>query len=216
MILAINEIELDVEIDENFPQLVREIQGPYQFDSIPFVRGDVVLDIGAHQGIVSMYLARRYPGLKIYAFEPVLDNVEKMVINLQRNKIKGVRVHPEAVTADGRDFPMLSGSHTAEASGFFDPDASGRATTVGSTTIAKILRRYRIERVRLLKLDCEGAEHEILADSAKWIERVDYVRGEIHMIPTLVQEGYTVAGTEARVPEDRAAWQVIENAALLR
>ena len=37
----------------------------YNFDDINFEPGDVVIDIGANIGIVSIYLAKRYPFLKI-------------------------------------------------------------------------------------------------------------------------------------------------------
>lgn len=45
-------------------------QDIYGLDAIPFQPGDCVIDIGAHIGLVSMYLARRWPFLRIHAFEP--------------------------------------------------------------------------------------------------------------------------------------------------
>lgn len=215
MILQIRGIVLDVIEDTMFNQLTAEIEGPYDFESIPFEPGDVVLDIGAHQGITSMYLAKRFPGLRIYAYEPIPENFERLLHNLEVNGVKNVKAYPWAVTADGRSFAMLRGNHSAEGSGFFNPLLAHVAFPVKSTSIPAILGRHHIKRVKLLKLDCEGAEHEILADSAGWMDRIDYVRGEIHMIPTLVQEGYTIEGTTAHVPADRAAWQVIENPTLL-
>ncbi len=44
---------------------------PYDFDSINFKEGDVVIDIGGNIGMISIYLAKKFPFLKIYAFEPV-------------------------------------------------------------------------------------------------------------------------------------------------
>lgn len=45
-------------------------QDIYGLDAIPFQPGDCVIDIGAHIGLVSMYLAKRWPFLRIHAFEP--------------------------------------------------------------------------------------------------------------------------------------------------
>jgi FkbM family methyltransferase len=215
MILDIGGVTLDVIEDSMFGQLTAEIEGPYDFESIPFEKGDVVLDIGAHQGITSMYLAKRFPGLRIYAYEPIPENFKRLLHNLEVNGVRNVKAYPWAVTADGRSFPILHGTHSAEGSGFFNPAVAYAAFPVKSTSIPAILGRHHIKRVKLLKLDCEGAEHEILADSEGWMSRIDYVRGEIHMIPTLVTEGYTIEGTKARVPAERAAWQVIENPTLL-
>lgn len=48
----------------------------YDFDSIDFKERDVVIDIGGNIGMVSIYLAKKYPFLKIYAFEPVIQNYQ--------------------------------------------------------------------------------------------------------------------------------------------
>lgn len=216
MILDIGDLEIEVEaVDSIYGQLVTEILGPYEFDSIRFRKGDVVLDIGAHKGITSIYLAKRWPGLRIYAFEPVPENFEVLQRHLEMNEVRNVKAYQLAVTADGRRFPMIRGNHTAEGSGWFDPGAVGRAFIARSISVPAILGKFHIRRVKLLKLDCEGAEHEILADSKSWMPRVSHVRAEIHMIPPLVEEGYTAEGTMATVPEAKARWQLIEHPTLL-
>ena len=60
--------------------------------------------------------------------------------------------------------------------------------------------------MKLLKLDCEGVEHEVLADCGEWRDRVEHWRGEIHMIPVLSALGYTVEGTGAVIPDTH--WQI--------
>jgi FkbM family methyltransferase len=217
MKMYVGDIELDLaDDDQQYWGIANEIRGPYDFEPIPFEKGDVVLDIGAHKGMLASYLALRFPGLRIYSYEPVPENFKVLKENLKRNKVEGVKPYQLAVTADGRKFPMFPGTHTAEASGFFyEGVAPDRVFEVKSTTVKAILGKHRIKKVKLLKLDCEGAEHEILANSKAWIKKVEYLRGEIHMIPTLVAEGYTVGDTMARFPAERSAWQVIENPALL-
>ena len=49
----------------------------YNFDSIDFKDGDVVIDIGGNIGMVSIYLAKKYPFLKIYALNP-LNKITKI------------------------------------------------------------------------------------------------------------------------------------------
>lgn len=217
MKITVGEIELDLADDDPmYWGLASELLGPYDLGSIPFKPGDVVLDIGAHKGMLASYIAKRWPGLRIYSFEPEPENFKLLEENLKRNKVKDVKPYELAVTADGRRFPMIHGSHSAEASGYFFEDvAPDRVFTVKSTTIKAILGRHRIKKVKLLKLDCEGAEHEILAGSKNWVRKVEYVRGEIHMIPTLSAEGYTIGDTMSYFPPERSSWQVIENPVLL-
>ena len=200
----------EVEDDPIFEQLVSEILGAYEFDSIPFKAGDVVLDIGAHQGIVSMYLARHYDVI-VHAYEPVPENFAKLKRNLTRNKIATVFPHKLAVSADARYLEMVRGGHSAEASAWFTPNSQERFRA-RSTTLRQIFEHNDLDRVKLLKLDCEGAEHEILANIGELIDRIDYVRGEIHMIAPLRARGYTVEGTSSIIPAERAEWQVVEGA----
>lgn len=208
MRLEIGEVALEVEDDPIFAQLVPEILGPYEFDSIPFRKGDVVLDIGAHQGVVSMYLAKRF-GVTVYAYEPVPENFERLKRNLRANAITTVHPHKLAVSADARYLTMVRGSHSAEGSAWFTPTTQTRFRA-RSTTLARIFEANAIKRCRLLKLDCEGAEHEILANMNGLLDRIDYVRGELHMIAPLAEAGWDIETTKAWVPAEKVVWQVVE------
>ncbi|WIH87734.1 hypothetical protein [Brachyspira pilosicoli] len=49
------------------------------FKKIDFKEGDVVLDIGANVGMVSILLVKKFPFLKIYSFEPMKNNYENLL-----------------------------------------------------------------------------------------------------------------------------------------
>lgn len=208
--LQVGDVLLEVaEWDGVYMNLIPEIIGPYQFDSIPFEEGDVVLDIGAHVGLVSMYLAKLHPEISIFSYEPVPSIYDQLEENIKLNDIRNVIPYQLAVTADGRDLEMKNGRHSAEASAWFT-ERDDYTYEVKSTTMQKIIEVHALNGVKLLKLDCECAEHEILADNDEWIDLVEYVRGEIHMIPPLAEAGYTVEGTIERVPAEKAVWQIVE------
>ena len=76
-------VEVEITHDPIFSQLSDEINSVYDFDSIPFERGDVVLDIGAHKGGISCYLAKRWGA--VLAFEPVPENFVRMCANIELN-----------------------------------------------------------------------------------------------------------------------------------
>jgi hypothetical protein len=42
----------------------------YGLETIAFEPENIVIDVGAHVGLVSLYLAKRWPFLRIFAFEP--------------------------------------------------------------------------------------------------------------------------------------------------
>ena len=55
------------------------LKGDYTFDNITFNVGDVVIDIGAHVGMVSIVLAKLNPAITVYAFEPIPTNYNAFI-----------------------------------------------------------------------------------------------------------------------------------------
>jgi len=51
---------------------------------------------------------------------------------------------------------------------------------VESTTIELLMKAYDVENIRLLKIDAEGSEYEILESSEHLLDKVQAMRGEIH------------------------------------
>jgi FkbM family methyltransferase len=159
----------------------------YQLFAIKFVPGDCVIDIGGNIGMVSIYLAKKYPFLKIYAFEPVKANYENFRKNIELNKIPKdvITLVNSAVTQDGRDInlawlPLLTGSSSA-----FNERGGGAREFVlteraRSTTLEDIFADYNIAKCKLLKIDCEGAEYEILDNAEKFLKKCAHLRGEFH------------------------------------
>lgn len=153
--------------------VTREIQRDYDLDGLDLKPGDVVLDIGAHKGIVSCYLAKRYPGVKVYAFEPNEANYKAMLENIERNPCD---VQPifGAVTKDGRSVNLYAKDDN---SGGGSLQGSG---DIPSYTLSDFMAQYAIDRIALLKIDCEGSEFEILENAGDVLDRVDNIRGEFH------------------------------------
>ena len=192
--LAANGVKMAIEDDPDggVAKIVcKEIELSYDLDSIPFEAGDVVLDIGAHVGVVSIYLAKRHPEIEIIAFEPVTENYLQLLKNRVANQVTNVSAHNQAVTGDGRqvclggDFHENTGgiSILKARTGTSDASADGYVRTSASMRLKAIFDEYGLERVKLLKIDCEGAEYEIFRAEPELLSRVDYLRGEFHAFP---------------------------------
>jgi len=177
--------------------LLRETDRDYATDKLNLTKDSVVVDIGAHVGVVSMALAKQF-GCRVYAYEPNPDNYRRLVANIKANEL-GELIFPHnlAVTGDGRDVVIAT-----------NPDNSGggdiygdTGTPVESTTLEDIFHVVG-ERIDLLKIDCEGAEFEILQDEAE-LERIGMIRGEFHgpEAPTLLEV------VKERVPDTHVTLQ---------
>lgn len=147
------------------------------------IQPKVIFDIGANIGASAVYFAARYPGAKVYCFEPLPENVDLLR--------KNVAVFGERVTV------VPSGLGQSE--GFFeyrwsdDPANFGGGTfhDVGCvdtacvklpvTTLAKFCRDNRIDRIDVMKIDTEGAEWSVLQGVPHAIlSNVRVLIGELH------------------------------------
>ncbi len=168
----------------------------YNLDDIPFEKGDTVIDIGAHVGIVSMYLAKKFPYITVYSFEPFPDNFSNLHYNVRKlNNLTNIELFPKAVTSDGRKFEMICNvyDNTGGATGnLTDMNLKGHEKVqVDSVTLDSIFEANKIDMCRLLKIDCEGSEHEILTNFKRF-SSVKHIAGEFHINKNLEDQGYSI------------------------
>lgn len=179
----------------------------YGLDRIDFTPGEVVIDIGAHIGMFAIYTALRFPKVLIHAFEPFPENFELLEQNLERNGITTVRLHREGVTSDGRFIEMVTNPRNSGGSTCHSRTLEhGRISGIPSTTLDHIFDSRGIDKCKLLKIDCEGSEYEILF-STNTLSKVEYLSGEFHHNQVLRSYGYTVEGLleycETQIAQDK-------------
>jgi len=195
--VSVHGIKLDIE-DDPFGGVAkvvcRELESSYLIKSIVLNAGDVVFDIGAHVGVVSAYLAKRWPGIRIYALEPVPANYQRLVRNLRANGCEGVGAINAGLSGNGR-FLSLQGNPSLNSGGYSafvqGSNGNGPRIRVRTVTLEWLFAQFNIARCKLLKIDCEGAEYEVLAAKPELLGRVDYLVGEFHVSPTLSERGRT-------------------------
>lgn len=189
--LIIDGITLDIKDDPNGGvrhEIAGEVTAVYHLDELTFEPGDVVIDIGAHVGVVSCYLAKKWPAITVYAIEPIEANYSRLRRNITANGCTNVIPWCFAVTSDGRDLE-LSGdpdTNTGHYSAFAECGPVIERTI--GMSLPDFLRQHNIASVALLKLDCEGAEHEILRGMRQELGKVQALAMEVHENAQLVAE----------------------------
>lgn len=184
-----------------FREIVRNELG---LVDIQLSKGDVVVDIGANVGIPSIYLAKKFPEATFHLFEPVPENFRNLVKNIEVNKVSNVHAQNMAITSDGRDYPMnvILEKNSGGATGLSvnlveDPHFSGYLRAQ-STTLDHVFESQDIKTCALLKIDCEGAEHEILNSFSRW-QQLTRLIAEIHLNSLLEAKGHSFEKTEALI-----------------
>jgi FkbM family methyltransferase len=153
----------------------------YQIRDMHFDDGDVVIDIGAHIGLFSMYLAKRWPALKVFAFEPFPCNYRNCAMNLRINGIDNVVLSSRAIVNETRQLRMAADPSNSGGASVVVPEfrAHGVEGDIPSITLDEVFRVNAIDRCKLLKIDCEGMEYEILLGT-RVLDKVEYLCGEFH------------------------------------
>jgi len=171
----------------------KDVNNTNLFNNIYFKADDIVIDIGAHVGIVSIYLAKAHPHIKIYALEPHPYNFNNLIKNIEINKVKNIIPIQLGVSKDGRDLTLVDTVTWMSTA----PSAFRRATindgvvNIKTITLDKFMKDYSIVHCKLLKMDCEGAEHEVLDTNPDILDKTDYFLLEIHMMNPLKNLGYS-------------------------
>ena len=183
---------------------------------VPVKDGWTVVDIGAGIGDFSIYAAFGRPETKVYAFEPYPGSFLLLNENLEQNAIENVFPFQQAVWGNAGELTLdLSVGEPLQFSSQEVVVESAKAgqIKVHAVTLADVLVQQKLDRVDLLKLDCEGAEYEILmkapVETLMQIQRivmeyhnVDVKHTHVQLIRFLETAGYTVSWEQNIVHED--------------
>jgi FkbM family methyltransferase len=141
---------------------------------------DVVVDIGANIGIVTLFAALRTEKT-VYAFEPSPENYEFLKRNIRSNGLQNVVVHNFAVgDKTGKLIKLYLGDSVGH-SLLQDECPTDKYVDVLSVTLQHIIENIVSGEIGFLKIDCEGCEGLIFASTpAKYLRRVRKMEVEFH------------------------------------
>ncbi len=163
-------------------------RGMYGLADLAFSAGDVALDVGAHIGGVSVILAVLHPDIRIVAYEPSSTNFAMLCANLHANGVTNVMPVHQAVMGDRGEMTLTwTPQDTAGATVGLSAEsrlareaAGWSSETVPCVTLDDVFTAHEIDRCSWLKLDCEGAEWSIAANTGM-LERIDRCSLELHL-----------------------------------
>jgi FkbM family methyltransferase len=172
---------LDIITRENSPsdqKIVDEIfkENVYRLHDYMYEDKAIFLDIGANIGVFTLYaLERAYVANKricVYAIEPEPHNLNMLKKNLIKNshllENDSQVFILELAVGDREDIVTIDNNHGGSRIG------KGK-TKVSMTTLDKILKMYKIDKVDFMKMDIEGSEiPSLLAASDETIDKIHF------------------------------------------
>lgn len=180
-------VSLAAPVDEPLLGLIQEIWADrcYAVGEPDAPAGGVIVDIGAHVGVFTAWAATHYKGLRVVALEPSSRMCAALRENVAASRLHDVTAVQAACGARAGQATLYSRGAEGMNS-LYKTDNYGSAfrslETVQVVTLDEVFSRFAIERCALLKLDCEGAEYDILFNAAGGtLARIDRIAMEYHV-----------------------------------
>lgn len=139
------------------------IKKVYEFEDIIIEENDVIFDIGGNIGLFALY-ASRFKGTKVFSFEPHPENYQNLVKNIKENAITNIYDFNFAIGSQVEERVLIKGinSGTHKLANFRNDLDNTEGTKVSTVTTESIMLEHKIDKIDFMKIDCEGAEGEII------------------------------------------------------
>jgi len=154
----------------------------YSDDNFSINNDDVIIDVGAHIGLFALFASQFCKNGKIFCYEPIKENYKILIENIEMNQIQNIFPNNLAVTKE-----------TSRVKIFLNDDQSGHSmfiqnknfVEVDSKSLSDIFIDNGIKECDFLKLDCEGAEYEIIESlPSDLFTKINKTAIEYHMFDT--------------------------------
>ncbi|MCW3162242.1 FkbM family methyltransferase [Chryseobacterium oryctis] len=132
----------------------------------------VIIDLGAHIGMTSIYFALKYPNAKIISVEASLENF--LMLKQNTSSFKNIEcINAAAYFEDGT---VYFGNDKLS----YNQSISEKGRETKAVSVETLMKNYNFAKIDLLKIDIEGGEIELLSKNNSWLTNVDNIIIEIH------------------------------------
>jgi FkbM family methyltransferase len=162
----------------------------YKKETLGINEDDVIIDVGGHIGLFTLYVSQFCKNVIIYAFEPFKNNFDLFKDNIQMNNLKNIKISNNAVAGKKEKIRIYKNQCDDAAHSIYGEGEN--FSEIDAVTISDIINNQNISKCNLLKLDCEGAEYEIFkAIKKEDFSKIEKICLEYHLAdssPNLLKE----------------------------
>ena len=149
--------------------------------------GDIVIDVGANIGEYSLIAAQKVKqNGKVISIEPLKETAQTLTKNFQLNNFTNYEVITKVIGNENKKVNLYK-QMAGGTMGFVDSTLIGRkfekVDEVEMTTIDEILSTRNIENVKIMKIDIEGYEFELLKGAKNSLQnkKIENMMIEVHI-----------------------------------
>jgi FkbM family methyltransferase len=134
-----------------------------------------ILDIGANIGAHSLQIAQQLPSSNIYSIEPTDFAYNKFLVNLSVNTKLARNIHPHQVFLTDNIYIKPKKIYSSCNLNSFEKkhhNHGGILKTLKNSdifTLDKFIEKKKISNIKLIKLDVDGSEFQVLSGGKKLI-----------------------------------------------
>lgn len=166
-------------LDEHIIDRLLVRRDEYKF---PMLEPKLVFDIGANIGAATILLHQIYPKAVIHCFEPEPENFE--ILRMNTEHLGAQVVLNKVALSNHNGTAMLQSSDNPQNLGGFSLHNLPDKPAFPQQQVPVVRTKFYMEKVgipEVIKIDCEGAEHDILMDVPD-ITKVLWIAGELHNV----------------------------------
>ena len=146
-----------------------EIGARYLLNNIEFLPGDIVFDCGANLGDLLLWFQNRKTDISYHAFEPSPEECRLLKTNIGKHNSRQVALWKESSILD-----FYISSQKADSS-LIKPKKYTNILRVN----AERLDSFIDKNIKLLKLEAEGGELEVLEGAGEKINKINYISADL-------------------------------------
>jgi len=146
-----------------------QLKNSYKLDHISFKRNDIVIDCGANYGDLWLFLQHKIKSKNYISFEPGINEYKSLICNapLSQNINQGL--------GDSSKFLDFYINEKDADSSVIKPISFDKIKKIKVSKLDDYIDENKIDKIKLLKIEAEGFEPEILAGCVKNIKKFSFI-----------------------------------------
>jgi FkbM family methyltransferase len=152
---------------------IYQLGNSYFLDSIDFEEEDIVIDCGANIGEIFNYFKLKGYNVDYLGFEPSPREFDCLEINTHGKTVHNIGLWHEKGSLD-----FYISSKGADSS-IIKPKTYSHVKKIQTSRFDEIFKRTNEHRIKLLKLEAEGAEPEVLIGFGDLLGKTDYIAADL-------------------------------------